>query len=231
MTTLRDLLHWANLSPFAINILVSQFMLLYFKVALETIAWWHSIEHHRPQHTTASISRPCIHLVLSSCVVFWPLFDVTDWSWRLNTLVPAALLARFIYKGAWCKNLAAVLIYLGQYHFMTTRAVVLAAALGVGDGWAAPVIGSRYGRHVYQIPLASPKSMEGSVVGVLLGTVSGCYLYLYLSGLPFLPLRVLLSYGAIAAVVEGTSPGSLDNLMISLVLLCTMDRVQDWLPG
>jgi CDP-diglyceride synthetase len=231
-------------------------MLLYFKVALETIAWWHSIEHHRPQHTTASISRPCIHLVLSSCVVFWPLFDVTDWSWRLNTLVPAALLARFIYKGAWCKNpdhdvevqilsrssspsellwgpvqLAAVLIYLGQYHFMTTRAVVLAAALGVGDGWAAPVIGSRYGRHVYQIPLASPKSMEGSVVGVLLGTVSGCYLYLYLSGLPFLPLRVLLSYGAIAAVVEGTSPGSLDNLMISLVLLCTMDRVQDWLPG
>ena len=126
-------------------------------------------------------------------------------------------------------QLAMVMVYLGLYHFMTQHAIIVVAALGVGDGFAA-LIGTHYGRHVYQMPLAAPKSMEGSVVGVLLGTVSGCYLYLYLTGLPFLPLRVLLSFGAIAAIVEGTSPGNVDNLSIPLVLLLTMERVQELLP-
>ena len=252
MMILRELFHWETLSPLGNNILVSQLQVLYFKIFLETIAWWRSPLHAT---TASNISRPFIHLLLSSTVLFWPLFDVTDnWSWRFNTLVPAVLLTRFVYKGVWCKDpdhdvevqalsrssspsellwgpvqLTAVLIYLGLYHFMTTPAVVLAAALGVGDGWAAPLIGTHYGRHVYHVPLGSRKSMEGSVVGVLLGTVSGCYLYLYLTGLPLLPLRVLLSYGAIAALVEGTAPANIDNFAISVVLLFSMDRVEQWL--
>jgi dolichol kinase len=246
MTILRDLLHWESLSALHNNVLVVALMLLYFKVSLETIA-----ARVRGEHET----KPCIFLLLSTSVLFWPLFDDTDgWSWRLNTLLPAAMMARFVTKGLtktpddaevqalsrssspsellWGPvQLTAVLIYLGLYCFQTQEAGIIAAALGVGDGLAAPLIGTQFGRHVYQMPLASPKTMEGSVVGVFLGTVSASYLYLYGMGLPLLPLRMVLTYGAIAAVVEGTAPGNLDNLAIPVVLHFSMDVVQEWLPA
>jgi hypothetical protein len=250
MTILRDLLHWESLSPLHNNVLVFALMLLYFKVSLETIASRLAMGEHETK------SKPCIFLLLSTSLFFWPLFDVNDgWSWRLNTLIPAAMMARFVSKGMIAKNpddvevqalsrssspsellwgpvqLTAVIIYLGLYCFQTQEAAIIAAALGVGDGCIAPLIGTTYGRHVYQMPLASRKTMEGSVVGVFLGTVSASYLYLYAMGLPLLPLRILLTYGAIAAVVEGTSPGNLDNLAIPLVLHFSMDRVQEWLPA
>lgn len=125
---------------------------------------------------------------------------------------------------------AAVMVWLGLYRFMTEEAAVLAAAVGIGDG-LAPMIGKLYGRHVYQMPLSSQKTMEGTVVGVFLGTVSGCYLYLYLMGIPLLPLRMMLVYGGIAAVVEGTAFKSLDNVAVALTLHLSMSKVQEWLPA
>ena len=125
---------------------------------------------------------------------------------------------------------AGVLVWLGLYRFQTEEAAIIAAASGMGDG-LAPLIGFRYGRHVYQMPLASPKTMEGSVVGVFLGTVSGCYLYLCMMGIPLLPLRMILVYGGIAAVVEGTVPGSMDNLAVPVALHFSIDKVQEWLPA
>jgi hypothetical protein len=49
---------------------------------------------------TGMASRCALHLLLSSCLLFWPLFDTSSdcWSWRLNALVPAVMMARFIYK-------------------------------------------------------------------------------------------------------------------------------------
>lgn len=126
---------------------------------------------------------------------------------------------------------AAIMVYLGLYRFMSQEAVVQAAAIGIGDGLAAPLVGGLYGRHHYQAPLASKKTMEGSVVGVFLGTVAGCYLYLYLTGIPLLPLRLVLAYAGIAALVEGTSPGNMDNLFVSVALHLSFQKVQDWLPA
>lgn len=253
MTVLRKLLHLETLSPLHNNLLVVFLMLIYMKLSLETISWYRRsslVEEISP------FAKPYILFSVSTLVLFWPWFDVTDgWSWRFNTILPAALLLRWVYQGAIGRDpehpevqalsrssspsellwgpvqFTAILIYLGLYHFQTPQAAVLAAALGAGDGLAAPWVGLNFGRHVYQMPLASPKSMEGSVVGVFLGTISACYLYLYLTGLPLLPLRVLLSYGAIAAIVEGTAPGHLDNLVIAIVLLFSMDRVEQWLPA
>lgn len=120
------------------------------------------------------------------------------------------------------------MVWLGLYRFMTQEAAVVAAAIGVGNSLAV-VVGKLYGRHVYQMPLSGSKTMEGTVVGVFLGTVSGCYLYLYLMGLPLLPLRMVLVYGGIAAVVESMAFKNLDNLVIAITLHLSMPRVQEWL--
>jgi dolichol kinase len=73
--------------------------------------------------------------------------------------------------------------------------------------------------------------MEGSVVGVFLGTVIGCYFYLYMMGMQLLPLRLILAYSAVAAVAEGTSPGNLDNLVVPVVLHFSIEKVETLLPA
>ena len=123
-----------------------------------------------------------------------------------------------------------VLTYLGLYRFRTTEAAIQVAAIGVGDA-LAPWWGSWFGRHVYQMPLAGQKTMEGSLVGVFLGTSCGIYLCLLVLGLPLVPLREVLVYGVIAAVVEGTSPGHSDNLTVAVAIHFSMDRISQWLPA
>lgn len=123
-----------------------------------------------------------------------------------------------------------LLIYMGICHFMTTEAAVCVAAAGFGDS-IAPWIGTKYGRHVYRMPFTRSKTMEGSVCGVFLGTAVGGYLNLWFLGLPLLPLRVMLAYGAIAAVAEGTAPSSMDNMSVPFVLHLSMERVLTWLPA
>jgi hypothetical protein len=232
-----------------INRLVSQLMVLWFKVSLELL-YRHRLSSHQDV-------RPHLSLLCASCLLFWPLFDTNGWSWRLNTLVPVTLLFRLIYKGAIRKDAQDVevqcfsrsgalpselllgplqwmvcLIYLGLYQFMTWQACVTAAAIFGGDGCWAPWLGQAYGRHVYQMPLSRPKTMEGTTVGVFLGTVVGSYgLLLWLALPDWPPLRVMLVYGALAAVAEGTAPGHWDNLFVGLVLQATLDRVPLWLPA
>lgn len=123
------------------------------------------------------------------------------------------------------------LIYLGLNHFMEWQAAVTVAAVFLGDSWLAPTLGQDYGRHHYQMPLARRKTMEGSLVGVFLGTCVGSYLFLTLLGLEVPPLRVMLVYGALAAVAEGTAPGHWDNVAIGVVLQASLDRVPLWLPS
>jgi len=91
MTMLRDLLHM-ELSPLANNVAASQIMVLYFKIAQEVVIWFR-IRSGVPTH-----SKQQLHILLSTLVIFWPLFDTSDWSWRLNALVPAVMMARFVYK-------------------------------------------------------------------------------------------------------------------------------------
>ena len=126
-------------------------------------------------------------------------------------------------------QLCCLMIWLGLHQFMTQEAAILAAAIGIGDG-LAPIIGTPYGRHVYHLPLSNQKTMEGSVVGVFLGTVTACYLYLSMMGIELPPLRCVLVYGTVAAVVEGSSPGNFDNLVTAVVMHFSMDKVKEWVP-
>ena len=110
---------------------------------------------------------------------------------------------------------------------MTEEAAII-SAMCFGDG-LAPLVGSLYGRHFFNVPFGSVKTIEGSVF-VFLGTVVACYFNLYILGIPLLPLRIILAYGGIAAVAEGTSPANLDNLITPIVLHFSIERVKELLP-
>jgi dolichol kinase len=126
-------------------------------------------------------------------------------------------------------QMTAIMIWIGLTRFGMAEAALLAAAVGVGDG-LAPLTGNTLGRHVYSLPWANRKTIEGSLVGVFLGTIGACYLYMYCLGIPWLSLHTMLAYGGIAAVVEGTAPSNMDNLMVGLALHFSMERVLELLP-
>jgi len=118
-----------------------------------------------------------------------------------------------------------VMTYLGLYKFHTSEAAIVMAALGIGDG-IAPIIGTLYGRHRFRTPFGSMKSLEGSIT-VFLGTILGCYLFLWKLNLPLLPLRYSLIYGAVAAVMEACSPGAFDNLTVAGGILFCHGKIED----
>ena len=88
-----------------------------------------------------------LHILLSSGVIFWPYFDESDWSWRLNALVPSVVGIRMIYKGGIVRDpcdadvanmslsnspgdllfgplyMAAVMFYLGIYQFCKVQII------------------------------------------------------------------------------------------------------------
>lgn len=229
--------------PLSNNIGGALLTVVYVKVVMEVAGVL------RERFGKAEESRKFIHIAAASWIMFWPLFDVTHWSWRLNVLVPAVMSLKLFYKGAILadpndedvQNMSRssspsellygplqftfLMVWLGLYEFMTEEAVVIMAAVGIGDG-IAPLIGQRYGRHRYCMPLGNVKTVEGSVCGVFLGTVFGCYLYPYVVGFPILPLRIILTFGGMAAVVEGTSPGNFDNVMVPLVFHFSIEKVK-----
>jgi hypothetical protein len=81
-------------------------MICYTKACLEGIAFL-----RRKLDSAQSYSKQLLYATLSSNVLFWSLFDTTTtttsrsdgggWSWRLNIVVPTAMLVRFIYKVRW----------------------------------------------------------------------------------------------------------------------------------
>jgi phytol kinase len=232
--------------PFRQNSLASIAMVVYYKCALELSCWI------RLRWKQSVVSRNVLQLFFSSIVIFWPFFDQSDWSWKFAALLPLVVLSRLVYKGAFLRDptdlevqnlslssspselllgplfLAAVLLWLTLYQFMTEEAAIV-AAVSFGDA-LAPLIGSRWGRHLYSVPLSKLKTMEGSVVGVFLGTIAASYFYMFMMGMPLLPLRIILAYSGIAAVAEGTSPGNCDNIVMCVVIHFSIPRVRQLLP-
>lgn len=59
------------------------------------------INHHHHHHHGGGNgnTRHFLQMILSSLVMFWPLYDTTDqWSWKLNIIVPAVMFCRLLYK-------------------------------------------------------------------------------------------------------------------------------------
>jgi hypothetical protein len=90
MALLRDML-LIPLSPLWNNISCTLLMLFYVKACMEGAIWMRN-------RNRKLRGQQLVHMALSSCLMFWPLYDPTDWSWRLNVLVPAVLATRLVFK-------------------------------------------------------------------------------------------------------------------------------------
>lgn len=96
---LRDLIRDETMSALANNAYSVLLTVLYVKVGLEIAShccWIQKLQQQ--QYAVVQTPRILVHLCLSSTILFWPLYDPSDWSWRLNSLVPSAVATRLIYK-------------------------------------------------------------------------------------------------------------------------------------
>jgi len=195
----------------------------------------------------ADISRKFIHVMAGCWILFWPLFDVTHWSWRLNILVPSVMSVKLFYKGFVLADpndfdvqtmsrssapsellfgplqFTFLMMYCGTTKFMTMEGALLMASLGIGDG-IAPIIGRYYGHIKYRFPLGGEKSVEGSFFGVL-GTVGGSYFFIHMLGLPMIPYQNLIKVGIISTIAEATAPGNWDNITVPLILHLSIKHI------
>ena len=82
-----------RLTPFQNNVTVCFLSVIAFKLAQEALVWLRI-----RFGIGVTYSKPAMYMALSLGLLFWPLFDVDNWSWRLNTILPLAMLVRFVYK-------------------------------------------------------------------------------------------------------------------------------------
>lgn len=95
MAVLREVLLLPQLSPLMNNVASCMIMVVFFRCAIEFASWVRA----RTRYTGHAVqARQILQMSLSSSIVFWPLFDTTDWSWRLNSVLAAAMTIRLIYK-------------------------------------------------------------------------------------------------------------------------------------
>ncbi len=91
-------------SPLWNNIFAALAMVLYYRVMVECATagarggGGEGGEEQERHRSTSSGPRVVLNASLSTCVIFWRFFDVTHWSWRLNVLVPAAMITRLLLK-------------------------------------------------------------------------------------------------------------------------------------
>lgn len=188
---------------------------------------------------SADVSRKIVHVSASCWLLFWPWFDASHWTWRLNITVPAVYSVVMIIKGlvirdrndkdvrTMCRTgdpfelclgplmYVAVMCVVGLYLFQTEQGVMMMAALGWGDGFA-PLIGQRYGKTRYRM-LGRGKSVEGSV-GCFAATLFGLWFFRWVLGYPALDLPAWVAVAAVGTVVEAVSPSDVDNLLIPLAV-------------
>eukprot|EP00545_Synedropsis_sp_CCMP1620_P008188 CAMPEP_0119005970 /NCGR_PEP_ID=MMETSP1176-20130426/2037_1 /TAXON_ID=265551 /ORGANISM="Synedropsis recta cf, Strain CCMP1620" /LENGTH=217 /DNA_ID=CAMNT_0006957837 /DNA_START=32 /DNA_END=682 /DNA_ORIENTATION=+ len=144
------------------------------------------------------VSRKLVHLAAASLMIWWPLFDETAPSWRLNIFVPAVFSIQLFVKGAILQNpddpdvrtmsrtgkpvelLYGPLIFTiamninGLFLFNKSESVYCMAALGFGDG-VAPLIGKRYPIQHYRCP-GGVKSVGGSMA-VFVASIFGFFFF------------------------------------------------------
>lgn len=186
-------------------------------------------------------SRKIVHMSAASWIMFWPLFDQSHWSWRLNVTVPVVFSLRLFIKGAIIKDpndedvrvmsrsgnpsellygplqFTLIMIWLGLTKFMSEESCIIMGALGYGDG-IAPLIGFRFGKHKYRFPFSGVKSFEGSLA-VFLGTIFGICVLLHGLSLPKMQVERLLLFGLSSAILEGCAPNYFDNVVIPFGIL------------
>lgn len=82
----------STMSALSNNIYTVLLTIIYVKCGLETasVLRWRMGKRRVP--------RMFVLLCMSTTIFFWPLYDTSDWSWRLNCVVPCTVATRLFYK-------------------------------------------------------------------------------------------------------------------------------------
>ena len=192
---------------------------------------------------SSDVSRKLVHIAAGCWCGWWPLFDATHWSWRLNILVPAVFSVQLLYKGLVLKDpddpdvrtmsrsgdpfelclgplfFTLVMSAVGLALFRTAAGVCVMAALGFGDG-LAPVVGQRVPVGRYRCP-GGVKTLSGSAA-MFGGSIVGVVVLRAAIGKPdMLVWPKLIGLAASATITEALSPRDADNFLIPLAVLLT----------
>lgn len=224
-----------SLKPFHQNLLTSAVTLVYVKSVVSLCDFAVSKEILSPE-----VSRKIVHMAAGAWPMFWPYFDETHPSWRLNITVPFLYMLQ-LSKSAisgdrddplvktlsrtgdpnelWYGPLFFTLVmnFTGLFAFRERESIYIMSCLGFGDG-VAPLIGSwyPYGRYpTHPFDEKSKKSLTGSLA-FFVASILG-YQILKSSGrgepgsmAEFLPVA------AMCTITEGIS-GAYDNLAVAII--------------
>jgi Dolichol kinase len=230
-----------TISPLWNNVLSSLLTVVYAKGLLSVASFI------RQRMRCGYETRKFVHVGAACWIFFWPMFDTSHWSWRLNIIVPTVMSIKLFYKGAiladpndidvrilsrssspsellWGPlHFILFMMWVGTQQFMTKEGAILVAALGIGDG-IAPIVGKYYGNLKYRLPLGGQKSIEGSLFGVFLGSIVGCYAFIHALDLQSSHMNRIVATAAIATFAEAIAPGNCDNFFIPLMIHFSIQR-------
>jgi phytol kinase len=209
--------------------------LVYIKVIVGICDW--AVSH---AYFPSSVSRKMIHVAACSWCLFWPLFDISHWTWQLNVAIPLLYSIQLTIKGAILRDprdldvhtmtrtgnpsellygplwFTLVMLFCGLHEFRTPIGTYIMGSL-VGDG-IAPLVGTRWPLGKY--PTFSGrrgefKTLTGSL-GMFLGSLVGMVCYQSILGAPAkLDLEFMAQIAFIATLAEAVT-GEWDNPAIAL---------------
>ncbi|KAL3944566.1 MAG: hypothetical protein SGBAC_001332 [Bacillariaceae sp.] len=190
---------------------------------------------------STELSRKIVHMAAGTWPLFWPYFDESHPSWRLNITVPfmymlqltqAALfggkddpLVKTLSRTGDSKELlygplffTLVMNYTGLFAFREQESIYVMSCLGFGDG-VAPLIGTWYPYGRYQTFPFDEKSGKKSLSGSLGFFVASIFGYQILKssckGEPS-SMTAFLPVAVMATVTEGMS-GLYDNITVACI--------------
>jgi len=180
------------------------------------------------------LSRKIVHVAAGSWLIFWPLYDQSDWTKYLNITPAFIWTVLLLIKGFTAgpndqavktmtrtgerKELlqgplyfSIVMNVMGTLFFYTPLALTSMGLLGWGDG-LAPVFGKKYGKHKYKF--FTEKSVEGSIAFFTFGFLAAIIFQLLF--FHNFELKIILICSVLTTFIEAISPKNLDNVFIPI---------------
>jgi phytol kinase len=178
------------------------------------------------------LSRKIVHVAAGSWLIFWPLYDQSDWTKYLNITPALIWTVLLLIKGFTAgpndqavktmtrtgdpKELLKGPLYftlvmnlMGTVFFYSPFALTSMGLLGWGDG-LAPVFGKRFGKHKYN--LYAEKSIEGSIAFFIFGFLAAIvFQFLFFNTVD---IKLIFICAVLTTFIEAISPKNLDNVFI-----------------
>lgn len=186
------------------------------------------------------VSRKIVHLAATCWCLFWPMFDTSDETWKLNIVVPTMYGIQLIYKGLILRDpkdhdvktmsrtgnpielcngplmFVFCMIYCGLFQFRTSTGTYIMAAVGFGDG-VAPLFGKLFPFGAYPT-FQGTKTLSGSF-GMFISTVFGILVLRHGLGTPAtLEWPRIFAISLFTTIVEGLT-GKFDNAFIPIAVI------------